>query len=310
MPAPAGETPAPLPRPVEPVAPEAPVIEPTVPEPPPAAATPAVDRNGNPIMKGGASAGPDGVVEHPVSSPEVIEGPRTGGAPEASAGPEPLVEPEVPASRPRSTSEEIHEVLEEVTTTTPDADQAETVAHADDVREQANPRTSESTSGPERARAAAEAEQRGPHPDDMAGNEAEIGSTVPDERPPGDLFDDPEGFVGAGGEPLRRPALSEDTRATIEANAERNAAGQFVDGDGNVINDPHFGHTHGHENRRILAAGQELGLTQQQVSEYVNARPEFFKIEEGSVNLSHADEMPGLEPFDHIVVDMERFFGL
>ena len=46
-----------------------------------------------------------------------------------------------------------------------------------------------STSGPERARAAAEAEQRGPHPDDMRGNEADIGSTVPDEPPPGDLFD-------------------------------------------------------------------------------------------------------------------------
>ena len=108
---------------------------------------------------------------------------------------------------------------------------------------------------------------------------------------------------------MSRPALNDDTKAAIEANAPTNKQGQFVDPQGNVIQEPDYGHIYGHENRRIIAAAEELGLTQEQLKQYVNSRPEFFQIEEHEVNISHVNEMPGLEPFDHIVSDMEAFFG-
>jgi filamentous hemagglutinin len=261
---------------------------------------------------GTVSAGPEGIVEHAPSSPTVETAPPRRGAP--SAQPEATASPQTekfgePTAPRRSTSEEILEVLGEETTGGAPDPESEITAHADDVRDQAHPRTSESTSGPERARAAIEAEESGPHLDDMRGNEAEIGSTVPEERP-SDMFVDPAAPTPRAGEPLGRPPLREDTVAAIVDNARTNEHGQFVDHLGNVIEDPHIGHTYGHENRRIVAAGEELGLTQTQLGDYVNARPEFFQIEEGPVNISHANEMPGLEPFDHIVVDMEIFFGL
>src|SRR4029077_19330458 len=69
------------------------------------------------------------------------------------------------------------------------ASKEEVASLADDVSKRPDLRTSESTSAPERARAAAEAEERGPHADDMRGNEPEIGSTVPEEIPEGNLFE-------------------------------------------------------------------------------------------------------------------------
>jgi len=97
---------------------------------------------------------------------------------------------------------------------------------------------------------------------------------------------------------LNRPSLRADTKRQIESNAPKNTQGQFIDESGEVINDSHFGHITGHENRRILAAGDELGLTQPQINDYVNARPQFFKIEDAKRNLRHTDEL----------IDMEDFF--
>ncbi|MBN1978937.1 MAG: hypothetical protein JW918_16175 [Anaerolineae bacterium] len=140
--------------------------------------------------------------------------------------------------------------------------------------------------------------------------EEDPAQVLPEERPPGGLFDDPNAPPSRAGELLERPALRQETRDTIEASAPTNEHGEFVDADGNVIQDPHYGHTYGHENRRIVAAGEELGLTQEQLNDYVNSRPEFFQVEEAEVNLSHRDEMPGLEPYDHIMDDMIDFFNL
>jgi len=75
----------------------------------------------------------------------------------------------------------------------PGGQRAEIEAHADEVSQHMNKRTSRSTTGPEREAAAREAAERGPHPDDMRTNEAEIGSTVPEEVPPGDVFRSAEG---------------------------------------------------------------------------------------------------------------------
>ncbi|MCS6237959.1 hypothetical protein G3495_23110 [Shewanella baltica] len=109
---------------------------------------------------------------------------------------------------------------------------------------------------------------------------------------------------------LDRPSLRSQTKATIEANAPKNSQGQFIDQNGQVLTDTHFGHIAGHENRRILSAADELGLSQSQLNDYVNARPQFFKIEDVKKNLSHADEIPGKDNIDHIIIDMEDFFGL
>ncbi|HTF95531.1 MAG TPA: RHS repeat-associated core domain-containing protein [Cellvibrio sp.] len=109
---------------------------------------------------------------------------------------------------------------------------------------------------------------------------------------------------------LQRPSLRSQTKKDIQASAPKNSTGKFVDQNGNVINEIHYGHIAGHENRRILAAADQLGLTQAQLNDYVNARPQFFKIEEAKKNLSHADELPGRDNFDHIVIDMEDFFDM
>jgi len=46
------------------------------------------------------------------------------------------------------------------------------------------------------------------------------------------------------------------------------------------------------------------------LNDYVNARPQFFKVEDAKRNLSHIDETLGRDNIDHIVIDMEDFFGL
>jgi hypothetical protein len=263
-----------------------------------------------PPRRSTVSAGPEGIVEHPTSIPEVINAPRRGGS-------RPVQEPTTPdpvpprsSREPRrgSTSEEILDVLNEQTRTSPATDQGEHIIHGDDVREQMNPRTSESTTRAEREAATLRGEReraarRAPLEDDPA-------QVLPEERPPGNLFDDPNAPAPRAGELYERPALRQGTRDTIEASAPKNAQGEFIDAKGNVIQDPHYGHIRGHEHRRIVAAADELGLTQTQLNDYVNSRPEFFQIEEGPINLSHRDELPGLHPYDHIVLDMINFFNL
>lgn len=279
----------------------------------PSGKTPPV--TSKPSRMGPVTAGPEGVVEHGRSSPVVERSPpgRLGPSARPDVSASPRAEPAGPVAEPTasrgSNSSDIAEVYGEETSTTPETERAEFVARADGVREQMNPRTSKSTTGPERARAANEAEGRGPRPDDMRGNEAEIGSTVPEERP-SDLFDDPNAPTQRSGEPLKRACLREDTKADIEANAETNENGEFVDSEGNVIEDPDYGHIYGYENHRIIKAGEELGLNQGQLNEYVNSRPEYFQIEEHSKNISHEGEMPGTDGYDGILEDMKSFFGL
>jgi hypothetical protein len=83
-----------------------------------------------------------------------------------------------------------------------------------------------------------------------------------------------------------------------------------VDSRGNVLTDWHYGHIRGHENRRILAAADELGLSQSQLNDYVNARPQFFQVEDAARNLSHAGELPGKNQLGPILRDMRNHFGL
>ena len=164
---------------------------------------------------------------------------------EASASPEAPTRPARPAARPRSTSEEIAEVFNEETQTTPEVDEAEITSHADDVGEQMNPRTSESTSGPEREAAAAEAAERGPHPDDMRTNEAEIGSTVPDEIPKGGVFEEespqllPDGRsardVYLGGTPSKYSPVGQEVVTRMQAEGTIRGTGELLPGNPNGL---------------------------------------------------------------------------
>lgn len=61
------------------------------------------------------------------------------------------------------------------------------------------------------------------------------------------------------------------------------------------------------ENRRILRAADELGMTQQQLNDFVNSIPERFRIETKADNLSHKFEKPGNGEIDEIKKEMEHF---
>lgn len=257
------------------------------------------DSRGNPVMRGGASAGPEGVVAHEAgAAPEVVEG-RLSGRPEGSGTPE-TARPTEPG-REGLTLDDPADLPDQPLSPMDRFELAAGGGHR-------HARLSESTTGPQRARAA-EMEAGAARPDDMRSGEPDIGDTVPHDRP-SDMFDDPEAPAPRAGEALARPGLNDNMMANIEANAPKNAQGQFLDANGQVIQHPTYGHRHSYENRRIIAAGEELGLTQAQLTQYVNSRPEFFQVEEFEVNLSHRDEMPGTEPFDHIVDDMIGFFNL
>ncbi|WP_256891889.1 GH-E family nuclease [Rodentibacter pneumotropicus] len=68
-----------------------------------------------------------------------------------------------------------------------------------------------------------------------------------------------------------------------------------------------IGHAYGWEHRRLSLAAKELNLTQKQFNDYVNARPERFRLENMSENRSHKNEMPGKDKIRPIVNDMKQF---
>lgn len=109
---------------------------------------------------------------------------------------------------------------------------------------------------------------------------------------------------------LHRPSLRSGTKATIESNTPRNIQSAFLDKSGNIIKEPQFGHIPGFENRRILAAADQLGINQNQLNNYINDRPQFFRIEEKAANLSHAEEMTGRGNLGPVLRDMRKYFGL
>ena len=111
-------------------------------------------------------------------------------------------------------------------------------------------------------------------------------------------------FISTGnavGGTLHRPSLRASTKRAIQDQARAN--GQVFPANF------HYGHIRGFENRRILAAANKLGLNQKQLNNYVNARPQHFQIEDAAHNLSHRGEKPGIGGINHIVRDMNDYFG-
>ena len=68
-----------------------------------------------------------------------------------------------------------------------------------------------------------------------------------------------------------------------------------------------IGHAYGWEHRRLSLAAKELNWSQKQFNDYVNARPNNFRLENMSENRSHRNEMPGNGDIQKIKEDMELF---
>lgn len=77
---------------------------------------------------------------------------------------------------------------------------------------------------------------------------------------------------------------------------------------GEIVNGPFdIGHIPGWEHRRSEEAAKQLGLTRQEFNDYVNSRPNIFRLENRSENRSHRNEMSGKDDIERIVRDMKNF---
>lgn len=120
----------------------------------------------------------------------------------------------------------------------------------------------------------------------------------------------PNGRYVSNGEPkptLNRSSLRAETKRKIEAEARKDANGNFTDKNGDIIDDWHYGHKHGVENRRIIRAGEHLGMTQEQLNDFVNDHPNYFQIEDKTHNLSHQGEKPGNGDLEPIIREMLKW---
>ena len=70
-----------------------------------------------------------------------------------------------------------------------------------------------------------------------------------------------------------------------------------------------IGHAYGWEHRRLSLAAKELNWSQKQFNNYVNARPNKFRLENMSENRSHRNEMPGKGDILDIKQDMRNFMN-
>ena len=79
------------------------------------------------------------------------------------------------------------------------------------------------------------------------------------------------------------------TQDRINAGITKNDAGKWELKDGNEW---HHGHKEGYENWRINRIAADNGLTQQQLNDFVNSRPDYFKMQKAKENLDHKGEDP------------------
>ncbi len=61
--------------------------------------------------------------------------------------------------------------------------------------------------------------------------------------------------------------------------------------------------------QKLSLAAKELNWSQKQFNDYVNARPERFRLENMSENRSHKNEMPGKGDILEIRQDMQKFMN-
>lgn len=108
---------------------------------------------------------------------------------------------------------------------------------------------------------------------------------------------------------LTRPSLRAETKREINDRYHFTEDGKAIDlKTGQVIEPPHhYGHIYGSEHRRLAEAAEKVGMTQKQFNDYVNSRPDKFKIENATENLSHKGEKPGRGELNEILDDMQLF---
>jgi hypothetical protein len=90
---------------------------------------------------------------------------------------------------------------------------------------------------------------------------------------------------------LHRPYIRSEVRAEVEARAEKNEQGQFLDANtGKPIEGQYdLGHKAGHEFRTEQALAEQEGLTQAEFNDKMN-NPDLYQIEDSSSNRSHQFE--------------------
>ena len=90
---------------------------------------------------------------------------------------------------------------------------------------------------------------------------------------------------------LHRPYIRSEVRAEVEARAEKNEKGQFLDANTKqpIGGKYDLGHKAGHEFRTEQAKAEKEGLTQEQFNDKMN-NPDLYQIEDPSSNRSHQFE--------------------
>ena len=90
---------------------------------------------------------------------------------------------------------------------------------------------------------------------------------------------------------LHRPYIRSEVRAEVEARAEKNEKGQFLDANTKqpIEGKYDLGHKTGHEFRTEQAKAEKEGLTQEQFNDKMN-NPDLYQIEDPSSNRSHQFE--------------------
>ena len=113
----------------------------------------------------------------------------------------------------------------------------------------------------------------------------------------------------AVGDKYPRPTLRVETKKNILSQYEQVSDNVFLHKEtGDIVNGPFdIGHIPGWEHRRLEEAAKQLGLTRQEFNDYVNSRPNIFRLENRSENRSHRNEMPGKDDIERIVHDMKNF---
>lgn len=90
---------------------------------------------------------------------------------------------------------------------------------------------------------------------------------------------------------LHRPYIRSEVRAEVEARAEKNEKGRFLDANTKqpIEGKYDLGHKAGHEFRTEQAKAEKEGLTQEQFNDKMN-NPDLYQIEDPSSNRSHQFE--------------------
>lgn len=114
---------------------------------------------------------------------------------------------------------------------------------------------------------------------------------------------------------LHRPPLRISTKNTVYGDYVKLPNGNYAlkTNTSIVVQGPvHIAHRYGWENRRLLKAADELGMTQKQLNDYVNdprRTKQLFELQNGPENMGHRFEKPGNGDLDKIKDDMQKFLN-